>query len=61
MLDSNEIIQKFKTQGLTTQEFERQKEEYRDKIEKLKEEYAQLKNKLDELKFKEKKTKDNSS
>ena len=53
VLDANEIIQKFKTQGITTSEFERQRAEYQHKIEHLRVEHEQLKHKLDSLKFKE--------
>ena len=39
VLDANEIIQKFKTQGITTSEFERQRAEYQHKIEHLRVEH----------------------
>lgn len=46
MIDANEIIQKFKTQGLTTNSLEELRESYKRKIETLKEEKERLKKEL---------------
>lgn len=51
VIDANEIIQKFKTQGLTTSSLEELKEGYKRKIESLKEEKERLRRELEGQKF----------
>ena len=51
MIDANEIIQKFKTQGLTTSSLEELKDSYKKRIEELKQEKDRLRGELEEQKF----------
>ena len=51
MVDANEIIQKFKTQGLTTRSLEEMQQNYASKIEGLKEEKENLRRQLENSKF----------
>lgn len=51
MVDANEIIQKFKTQGLTTQSLEELQANYTKKIDELKREKEQLRQRLEENKY----------
>ena len=51
VIDANEIIQKFKTQGLTTSSLEELQNTYKKRIDDLKQEKEQLKSELEEQKF----------
>lgn len=51
VIDANEIIQKFKTQGLTTNSLQELKESYKKKIENLRDEKQNLKKQLEDEKF----------
>ena len=51
VVDANEIIQKFKTQGLTTQSLEEMQQNYATKIEGLKDEKESMRKQLENSKF----------
>ena len=51
VIDANEIIQKFKTQGLTTDSLQELQSQYSNKIEQLKAQKEELKKKLQSHKF----------
>lgn len=59
VIDANEIIQKFKTQGLTTSSLEELRESYRMRIDQLQSEKAALKRELEETRLVKEKSGDN--